>query len=79
MLKSKENIFTQTLKLWCDYKVKFNFVTIPDDEDSGTVSALKYLKDKIKVGITFLFGFVPVLCFNVLLCHNLLELIVPRG
>ena len=47
--KSKENIFIQTLKSWCDYKVKFNFVTVPDDEDSGTVGSLKYLKDKIKV------------------------------
>lgn len=51
VLKSKENIFIQTLKSWCDYKVKFNFVTIPDEEDSGTAGCLKYLKDKIKVDI----------------------------
>ena len=51
VLKSQENMFTQTLKLWCDYKVRFSFVAIPDEEDSGTVGSLKYLKDKIKVGV----------------------------
>lgn len=51
VLKSKENIFIQTLKSWCDYKVKFNFVTIPDEEDSGTAGCLKYLKDKIKTDV----------------------------
>ena len=48
-------MFTQTLKLWCDYKVRFNFVAIPDEEDSGTVGSLKYLKDKIKVGVLLSF------------------------
>ena len=51
VLESKENMFSQTLKMCCDFKVKFKFVTIPDGEDSGTVGTLKYLKDIIKVRV----------------------------
>ncbi len=49
VLKSNENMFVQTLKSCCDKKVKFNFVTVPDDEDMGTADSLRLLKDIIKV------------------------------
>jgi len=51
VLESKENMFSQALKMCCDFKVKFKFVTIPDGEDSGTVGTLKYLKDIIKTDV----------------------------
>ncbi|XP_065069991.1 translation initiation factor eIF2B subunit gamma-like isoform X1 [Rhopilema esculentum] len=48
VLRSKENMFSQALKPCCDKKIKFNFVTIPDDEDLGTAESLKFIKDKIE-------------------------------
>ena len=53
VLRSKENMFSQALKPCCDKKIKFNFVTIPDDEDLGTAESLKFIKDKIEVSKVF--------------------------
>lgn len=46
--KSKENMFVQALKTCCDKKVKFTYVAIPEDEDTGTAGSLRLLKDIIK-------------------------------
>ena len=42
-------MFVQALKTCCDKKVKFTYVAIPEDEDTGTAGSLRLLKDIIKV------------------------------
>ena len=66
VLKSKENLFVQTLKSCCDKKVRFHFVTLPDDEDMGTAESMRLLKEKIQVNFYFR------KCFKSSLKHNFL-------
>eukprot|EP00112_Aurelia_sp_Birch-Aquarium-sp1_P015881 Seg3555.2 transcript_id=Seg3555.2/GoldUCD/mRNA.D3Y31 product="Translation initiation factor eIF-2B subunit gamma" protein_id=Seg3555.2/GoldUCD/D3Y31 len=51
VLKSKENLFIQTLKSCCDKKVRFCFVTLPDDEDMGTAESMRLLREKIQTDV----------------------------
>ena len=49
VLESVAAQVSQALTVYCDPKMKFDILTIPDDADWGTADSLRHIKDKIEV------------------------------